>query len=370
MIEGAPIYDRDWQLRVYSTRYPFEAPQGMFYPPATALVLAPLGALPFRLAQFCWFALMIATIVLGARALLRLARPGAPNQVWLLTAALMLMSACVRWGMTPLQGAPLIMGLLCLFLPALHEGHKTLSACIATFVMSFKFTLALPFLALLLLYRRYGAIALALGVWLLLNVIGFARLGGMDVFHQYRANLALVELPGDINTPDPWELVSVPRSDWIYLFDGITRNLKLSRLLTSGLTVVVGLWLALAALRSPARPTLRMTAVFTIATVCLGSLNVYHHVYDLSPIVPPLVLLAFRRREFALPAWIEALLIPVIAIAALYPIALGQKLARGIFGPHGSVLTNLSFPIAISLALLSALAATSLVRRSDSMTAK
>jgi hypothetical protein len=365
IVRGAPVYDRAWQLAIFASDYPSLSPQGMFYPPATGAAVAPFGLLPYRVAQVLWLTLMIGTVTFGVRELVRTVRPNSPAYGWSFAAGLVLLSACVRWGMTPLQGAPLVLGLLCIFVAALHTERHVLAAVIATFAIAFKFTLALPFLLLLLLYRRYRALAVAVGAWVALNALGFARMGGLSALRQYRANVAVLEAPGDLNTPDPWDPQSFPRTDWTYLLDGITRDLRLSQIATKLLTVAVGLFLVHFALTSPPIRSLRVVAAFLMAAACLGSLAVYHHIYDLSPLLVPALLFLLLRKQFALPNWMLALAFPVLALIVLTPIGLLQNLVRRAFGPSGTILINLAFPISITLALISSIAALRLLRREE-----
>jgi len=58
----------------------------------------------------------------------------------------------------------------------------------------------------------------------LLNVLSFLRLGGLEAFNAFQANMAVLEALDtiNVNTPDPWRNFSVPRVDWIYLAFGLT----------------------------------------------------------------------------------------------------------------------------------------------------
>ncbi len=178
---GSPIYDLAWQKAEFSRLFDgIGPPLGMFYPPATGFTMLPFALLPVRIGQLLWYALMTLAVVCGVRALVRTAAPTAGRHIWMITAGLVLISSALRWGMTPLQGAPLVLGLLCFLIVSLHADRPYLAFAIAAFATAFKITLALPFLGLLFLYRRHSAWVAALVVWVMLNAAGFARLGGLS----------------------------------------------------------------------------------------------------------------------------------------------------------------------------------------------
>jgi hypothetical protein len=111
---GIDIYDPGI-LDTVPGRFGAPRPFGLFYPPATGVLLAPLAFLPYEIAKTVWFLLIVGSVVVGARAAVRLARPDAPRRLWLICAAALLLGAATRWSMKLLQGAPLVLGLLCWF---------------------------------------------------------------------------------------------------------------------------------------------------------------------------------------------------------------------------------------------------------------
>jgi hypothetical protein len=353
ILENSPIYDPAWQ-KIQFAKVGLGPPNGLFYPPATGFATILLGVMPYGLAHDVWLALMVGAMVLGVRSLVQLARPEAPSYTWQIAAAVVLLSSCVRWGMTIAQGAPLIMGLLCLFVVALHRGLLWQAALLAAFATAFKVTLALPFLGLLFFYRRYGVLAAVLGTWVLLNAIGFARLGGMSALHAYQHNIQGLELLDDINSPDPWRLVALPRLDWIFLLYGVTGNLPLARLGTLLLGAAVGLFL-LWQVRRVRQPELTTTAVVLLVLVCLTNTVVYHHHYDVSLIAAPLVLWWAVSSRPVLPSRAIMLAVPLLVIVTFWPVATLHHFALDRFGPIGWGLMNLVYPVVTTLAMIGGL---------------
>jgi hypothetical protein len=354
MLEGSQIYDPAWQKLAFA-EVGLGPPNGLFYPPATGLATVPLALMPYSLAHDFWLLLMMGSVMFGVRALVRLANPGVASHTWQVVAAVVLLSACVRWGMTTAQGAPLIMGLLCLFVFSLHRGSMWAAGLLAAFATAFKVTLALPFLGLLFFYRRYGVLAAVLASWVLLNVVGFARLGGMSALHSYQENIKGLELLNDINSPDPWRLVALPRLDWIFLLNGVTRNLELSRIATLVLGAGIGLWV-LWLIRRVREPDLTTTAAVLMVLVCLTNTVVYHHHYDVSLIAAPLVLWWSAAKRPPLPTWAGILILPLFVMVTVWPVATLQHFALARFGAIGWGVMNLLYPIVTTLAMIGALA--------------
>ena len=329
---------------------------GMVYPPAISFTVLPLAFVPYHVGLALWFLVMNATLVLGVRALLRFADPSVANYAWLISSGLLLFSSAIRWGMMLLQGAPFMLGLLCFFLVALHGNRPRWALVIAVIAAAFKLTLALPFLGLLLLHRRYAAVAVTGAMWVLLNALGFVLMGG-GAFATYQHNVTIFEAisSANINGPDPWLGISLPRLDWVFLFYGLTRNLHISRLANLACSAITGLWLLREGLRTRTPPSLSATTLFLAALVCLGSLCVYHHQYDVCMFFAPLFLGYFRPASLRAPRWAFWLTLPLTLMIAFLPIGAAQHLVESAFGSHWVGLLKLTFPVALSLALVGSL---------------
>jgi hypothetical protein len=354
IVHGINVYDpvaRD----AICERYGLTAPLGMYYPPATGFILSPLALPPYPVAKAIWFSIMVASVVLGVRALVRLAVPGSPNRLWMAASGLILMSSSLRWGLMLLQGAPLMLGLLCAFVVCLHRGKARSADAIAMLATAYKLTLALPFLGLLLLRRRYLALVVSVGVPVLLNALGFLRMGE-GAFANYQHDVASLDAFGDnINAPDPWMPVALPRLDWVFLVYGFTRNLAVARFVTLAASAAVALWLIREGLRTRAPSNLDATATFSAPLVCLGSLCVYHHQYDLCVFFVPILLGSFAGERLRRPTWALWLIAPLVLMMTLLPIGRAEAFVQPLFGPLGVALLKLAFPVALTLALVGSL---------------
>lgn len=321
---------------------------GVFYPPATGFAMLPFGLLPYSVAMWGFALLCTLAITFGVRSLVRMASPAAPPHIWMIAAGIMLASSAMRWGMMLLQVAPLVLGLLCVFVTLLHRGKPRWAVCVAIVAMSLKMTLALPFLGLLALRRHYLGAATVVGTWVAINVFGFWHMGPGS-FEHYRRSISHLEMIGHISSPDPWRPIALPRLDWVSLFYGITANLTFARTATLALAAACFLWLAWCALRNPRPHDLRSTTMFLGATTCLGSLAVYHHQYDAILFFAPALLgvLVFARKDL----WGYLLIAPLVAMLLVLPIGKAQDLLASLMGLTGIGLLKLSFPVAFSLAL-------------------
>lgn len=103
-----------------------------------------------------------------------------------------------------------------------------LTFSIATFATALKFSIAFQFLGLLILHKRYWILGASAG---LLNLVGFARVGGLVSFKAYLEGVVSQEALGSVDTPDPWDPQSVPRLDWPYLFYGFSGQFGASQIL-------------------------------------------------------------------------------------------------------------------------------------------
>jgi hypothetical protein len=354
VVRGIDVYDASAR-EVLCRGYGFVSPVGMFYPPATGFILAPLALPSYGVAKAIWFSITIAMILLGVRALVRVTVPEARERLWMGLAGLILMSSSLRWGLMLLQGAPFMLGLLCFFVASLHTKDSRWPVVIAVVATAFKMTLALPFLGLLLLRRRFVGLALCIGVSVLLNTVGFLRMGA-TAFGNYQHDVASLDALGEnINTPDPWMAFALPRLDWVFLLYGFTKSLAVARIVTLLCSAGVAVWLLREGLRSRAPESLAASAVFLAPLVCLGSLCVYHHQYDVCLFFVPVLVGYYaldRRRQ---PGWAVLFVLPLLAMMSALPIGRAERVIEPLFGALGIALLKIAFPVALTLALVGSL---------------
>lgn len=344
---GRDVYST-FDAKYYTAQYSVTQ-YGMFYHPSTGVVLLPLSLLPYSAAWWSFTVLTFAAVIAGVRELFRL-RPGAVRpSAWYFAAALVLASAAMRWGAMLLQIAPMVFGLLCLFIGALHRGRSRTAAAIAMLVLCLKVTLAPPFLGLLLVYRRFGVVFATVAAWIVINALGFLRLGPSS-FAGYLKNIAVLEDITQISSPDPWRPIALPRLDWVSLAYGLTGNLTLSRVISVSLALTFALWLFLEWRRQSPELSPRNTALFLPALVCLSSCGMYHHQYDAVLFFAPVIVAWICLERRITPAVV--LCAPLVLMIVALPIGRMQALLEQWLGLFGVGLLKLSFPVAFTLAMI------------------
>jgi hypothetical protein len=181
---------------------------------------------------------------------------------------------------------------------------------------------------------------------------------GPDAFASYQRSLASFDssiTSSNINSPDPWNGVSLPRLDWVYLFYGATGNLVLSRLATFACTAAVAAFLVREGWRMPLEHSVERVALFLAPLVCLGSLCVYHHQYDLCLFFAPALLAGLGPSSLRQPRWAVLLVVPLLLVMIALPIGAGENAALQLFGTVGVGLFKLIFPLVLTLALAGSL---------------
>jgi hypothetical protein len=188
-------YERDWfqeeTRRAGIDRLASFVP----HPPANALLLLPLAALPPLAAKAAWTLVLVAALLASMVLLARLS--GLPVPV---TGALLLVStAALRNALLYGQPYPLLLLLLCLALTALLRGHPYVAGLALAPVLVLKLY-GLPFLARFLWTRRWReAVGMLAGAGMLL-VLGAAVLG-WPVHATYVREVLPATLAGEIQDP-------------------------------------------------------------------------------------------------------------------------------------------------------------------------
>jgi hypothetical protein len=356
ILSGEPMYSAEWQKNSFAA-WSLPHAKNLPYPPSAGFVMLPLALFPFAIAQMLFLLAMVCAVAWGTKSLAQILAPKAQASVWLFAAAVVLLSACVRWGMTPLQSAPFVLGLFAALIAALHTNRSHIAFLIVACVTALKFTVAFPFVALLVLYRRFVAV-IGVGVLLfVLNILGFMRVGGWTAVDQFRMGIQGHELNGTVDSPDPWDLQSVPRLDWAYLLNGFFGQQDIFRIVAIIAFLLICMWLFWRSVQLSRPVGLDAAAALSIGLICAGLQVVYHHHYDLSILVAPFAVvfaLTYKHNKFRNKlAWLLAA--PLLLMLAFLPIARGKAIAVALFGEPGHGIFNLAFPIATTLTLASSL---------------
>ncbi len=358
VLSGQNIYLLPVKQTAFQTSMGMVPEAGMYYPPSSGIIVLPLTLLSYSAAKLVWFCLLTGVLAWGLWELIGAFAPRIGPAQRLLWLGALICCSSIRWGFLLLQSAPLALGLTGLFLAALLRNRETPALLLASVVVWLKLTLGLPLLAVALVQRRFRLVAVVLVIWGLVNIVGFARLGGLAAVQGYRSNLAQLEQPGGHDYADPRQPNALTRLDWPYLFNAISLNVARSRKIGQVLLLVSAFWLALEAWRCRGRERdVETVGAFLTPILCLSLLGVYHHHYDVSLLLAPLAVYgcgptALRR----LPGvfWFAAAVIPY---ACLYPVYQVQVFALRHFGAESLLYLKLTGCVVVSTAFAASLVA-------------
>ena len=333
-------------------------PWGIFYPPSSGVALLPLALLPYEIAKVLYFILSTALLLGGVYRLMQLFTDSLQLGTRVLILGAVLCSAGARWGFFYLQPAPLVFGLLGLFLWELDKQRSVRAFPICAQVILLKFTLFLPFAGLAIIRGRLLLVATAVAAWALANVVGFALVGGIDAVNGYRANMTLFERPDQLNYPDFRAPNSMQRLDWPYLLNALSPDLPRSQIIAMLLTALLAAWLLWELYRARRFTDEPGTIVaFLGPLACFSLLSVYHHHYDAIALLGPALLYLGRPAQPSDRLLILLFVTPVILFVGLWQVEKSQQLVEGFLGEGssrglkliGTFCVNLAFGVSLVL---------------------
>lgn len=361
LVRGFDLYTVPDLAAVYKASGAAEAytPWGVFYTPSSGVAVLPLLALPLAAAKLTWFAASTAVLLLGFDRLLGLVAPRLPTGYRVLALGALLCSSAARWPFLYLQAAPLVFGLLCLELVALHRRRTVVALLIAALAVCLKFTLGLPFLGLALVQRRYALAVGVVAIWLLANGLGFARLGGLEAVAGYQQNMALFERADQLNYPDFRLGTSMQRLDWPYLLNAISPDLPRSDALGDVFSLAAAAWLAWQWHRTRAfARELATSLAFFGPLVCLSLLSIYHHHYDAIALFGPAAVYVaqYLRQPGQVSGRLVALfVVPVVLFAGVYEVGEVQNMVEHLFGEGPAAMVKLLGVVSVVVAFAASL---------------
>lgn len=303
----------------------------LYYPPSAAILMVPLALFPFEVAKALAFAISVVALFYGMWRMLDLFAPNMRLSGRIGVFAILCQTITLRWAMESLQSAPLTMGLLALFLVASQKKRNLAIAWTSLVVCALKPILGIPFLALMLIQRRFRLAILTALILVVFNLVGFLPVGGGSAIRDYRQNIATLD-ECECNNPDPYNALSTERTDWVYLLNAIQPNQTLSKSISRLLALVALSLLVFEVLRLRDRVFVAEAQALLLAPItCFMLLATYHHPYDSCLLLIPLALYMVQWRS--LRRWASAGCFLVLGgwYAAFRPFfhEIGLMLSRG-----------------------------------------
>jgi hypothetical protein len=265
------------------------------YPPTVFPILAPVAALPWRFAQPIWCAVNLAALAVLLICMHQLAGVRWFEARSLCMLAMMLAFEPVSTAITLGQPAIIVAALAAASIVAGTRGREPRGGLLEGIALALKPQLAIAFAAPYVLARRWRYSAAVAATVVIVGCMGLMRLASDHQWiANYLANLHFAFRPGGANDVGPSNPNRIELINLGYLFSLFLT----SRSLCEGLAWVVGLSLALPALKELVR---RPTGVMLLECVALLAavelLVFYHRAYDavvlafpmawaLSPAVP------------------------------------------------------------------------------------
>jgi hypothetical protein len=203
--QGARLYDLAEQRKMKASLLPNAEPLVYEHPPFEALLLSPLGGLPYRFAYLIW-GLFNASIWL---ALPWLVRPYAPVPhdglgyvaLWFLFAPL---------GIALYQGQSSLLLLLLFTATFIELKHKQdLRAGLWLGLGLFKFQFVLPFVLILLLRRKWRFVAGFSLMATLLAILSVVAVGGQGIVSYLRLLANIISHPANISLGSATDMATV-----------------------------------------------------------------------------------------------------------------------------------------------------------------
>ena len=358
--EGKNVYDFDVQHDGYMRHIGQVTTWAHFYPPSASVAALPATLVSYAVARDIWFVVTFGVMFWGVWHFMTVFIPRWDNSVKLLVLGLLASAACTRWSFKVAQPGPVVLGLFGVFLAELKKGRSWTCVLCGALVVSTKVTFGIPFFLVALALRRVRMVVIMLAFWGVLNVVGLYGMGGPKILADYKANFAQFERPDQLNYPDPRGWNSLARTDWPYVLNAIQPNFQRNTLIGYALTLLSTAWLAREALRAKKRINEDAILLAVAGVVApLSMLAVYHHHYDMSILLLP-VIGYIGLREFRGVRAVWWYVVPVTLYTCLYPYGKGANFLKAAFGANEVLVSK---PLACVVCIVGLVAAFAVLHR-------
>ena len=314
---AAKLYDYASQLKIFNEIEPLR--DGVWgpspYPPFVALFFAPIARLPFRVAYLLWFGISLALFLFGIRAAVKGTFPkerlkGSLAFCFALAYPPFLMN-------TLMNGQLASVAVFCVGLAiALERRSKPILSGLALSVLTYKPTLLILLLPMLLLTRRFKALVGFVTGAAILVLVSTAFMGVQvwPVYTDFLRRFSKLSQTGGRSALLRWQFVDLNSLSYAVL--GGRSRAGLIFLL--GVTTIVAVWLATLLLKAPASSKPVQSMIWATVLTWTLVLNIYVPMYDSVLLTIALIVMLGALRELewkGAEGWFALLALLIIAVS-------------------------------------------------------
>lgn len=284
---GSKLYDLPEQEKLKKQLLPDAEPLIFEHPPFEALLLSPLGALPYKTAYLIWGLVNIAIWLFQPFLLRPYVR--APQDVlgylllWLLFLPL---GAALFEG----QSSLVVLLLYSITYIQLRGGHDLRAGAVFGLAL-FKFQFAIPFAVILLLQRKWQFIKGFVGTASVLGVLSLVAVGWRGILTYVNLLAGIAAHPENATYGSAIGMATV--GGFVNPVLGKTLGHAAASLIVAGVSIFLLLWTAWRWKKAgPVADERTFDLMFAAAVVVSLATSLHMFTYDLSPLLLPMLLVA------------------------------------------------------------------------------
>ncbi len=298
-----------------------------YYSPSAGFLILPISFFSYRGAEWAWFFISIIVLEWGLWQLINTLKPDLSLLKKTIIVIVIMCSSSMRWPLLQQQMSPLIFGILALFISSSIKQNGLASMIYGSMILWLKPTFWLPVLGLSIISFRPKLIVWMILIWIIINSIGFYRMGGTAAFHGYIYNISHAEVRGQGDYPDPYLSTSSLLINGTFLFRSIFSNINTAHhvadLLCFMVIVLIG-WECIRGKKVISEP--QKILLFTGPLIGLTLFSVYHQFYDANLLLLPLMIYYLSLDNILKLRWVQLYSIVVVWYCILYMKGIDHRL--------------------------------------------
>jgi hypothetical protein len=282
---GSKLYDLPEQEKLKKQLLPDAEPLIFEHPPFEALLLSPLGALPYKTAYLIWGLVNIAIWLFQPFLLRPYVRAPQDDLGYLLLWLLFLpLGAALFEG----QSSLVVLLLYSITYINLRRGHDLRAGAVFGLAL-FKFQFAIPFAAILLLQRKWQFIKGFVGTASVLGVLSLVAVGWRGILTYVNLLAGIAAHPENATYGSAIGMATV--AGFVNPVLGKTLGHAAASLIVAGVSIFLLLWTAWRWKKAgPGADQRTFDLMFAAAVVVSLATSLHMFTYDLSPLLLPMLL--------------------------------------------------------------------------------